>query len=151
MNDIGMRKSSGKKSMLKNAVRMMDEKIKTQLKSEQQKEYNEYEGIRISHQQGASVFSFHKEFKCSYDETKEKLVALINELSDWVDERDGIVGHIKAYITEKKRSAMLSAAGDTCSVKEYDSPVSSVEFTAIVFQVSDELFCKMLLDWLKEM
>ena len=151
MNDIGMRKSSGKKSMLKNAVRMMDEKIKTQLKSEQQKEYNEYEGIRISHQQGASVFSFHKEFKCSYDEIKEKFVALINDLSDWVDEQEGIVGHIKAYVTEKRHGAMLSAAGDKCSIKEYDLPVSFVEFTAILFHVPDELFCQMLLDRLREM
>lgn len=58
-----------------------------------------------------------------------------------LDNHNGIVGHIKAYLTSKKKSAMISTTGDGCNVIEYDTDFTLADVTVIVLGVDEQELC----------
>lgn len=73
---------------------------------------------------------------------QEKLRLVIKAISDWVAERSGFVGHIKAFVKTKSDSVMLSSTGDDCSVhpseqwKEHFVCEATLDIAVIVFGVN---------------
>lgn len=103
---------------------------------------HEHEGITISYHEGASVYSAEREFALKYEEAKSYVADKLEELSEWVQQNDGIVGHIKAFLTEQSRMAMLSSTGGATMEKEMCTPKVKISINAIVFIKKEGTCCK---------
>jgi len=96
-----------------------------------------HNNISITHHENAVIVSAEREISGDFTQTKETLTLGLKELADWVDNQNGLVGHIKAHLAEKGKSAMLSTTGDEVQVKEIHHPTVILNLAVIVF-VADE-------------
>ncbi|MEA4807613.1 hypothetical protein LNN31_06100 [Acetobacterium wieringae] len=96
-----------------------------------------HDDLSITHHENAVIVSAEREISGDYQLIKDALVLCLKELADWVESQDGLVGHIKAHLTEKGKSAMLSTTGDTVQIKEAHHPAVILNLAVIVF-VADE-------------
>ena len=93
--------------------------------------------------------------KCRIPGAYEDGVAILKEKMDkvarWVEDKDGLIGHIKAFVTEEKRTCMISIpeAGDL-QVKQGAADALMVSNANIVFGVDKEEFEGLLKEVYKE-
>jgi hypothetical protein len=66
----------------------------------------------------------------------------LNGLADWVDAHDGVIGHIKASVSENGRSSTISNTGDGVSTKEFTGDITTVSMASIVFSVPEPEYCE---------
>lgn len=106
-------------------------------------EKKEAAGIFISHHEGATVFTVTRGYPLSYEEMLAIIPERLQQLSAWVEENGGFVGHIKGSVTDVSRCAMLSTTGGACSIKETTSPSVKLRLTCIIFMftIDEEKMC----------
>lgn len=92
-----------------------------------------HDGISITHHENAVIVSAQREISGDFTQVKETLAHGLKELADWVDSQNGLVGHIKAHLSTKGNSAMLSTTGDAVQIKETDSTSVTINLAVIVF------------------
>jgi len=95
-----------------------------------------HDGIKSKIHDGAVVISTEREIQGSIKVIKDKLETEIKNLAKWVEEKDGIVGHIKAYINSEGLGYMLSYTAAEVQLKEVPPTNIHVSLTAIVFSVN---------------
>jgi hypothetical protein len=93
--------------------------------------------LSITHHENAIIVSAEREISGEYQQIKDALALGLKELADWVESQNGLVGHIKAHLTEKGKSAMLSTTGDEVQVKEAHHPAVILNLAVIVFVVDE--------------
>lgn len=93
--------------------------------------------LSITHHENAIIVSAEREISGDYQLIKDALALGLKELANWVESQNGLVGHIKAHLTEKGKSTMLSTTGDTVQVKEAHHPAVILNLAVIVF-IADE-------------
>lgn len=59
------------------------------------------EDIAITHHENAVIVSAEREISGDYTRVKEALTLGLKDLADWVKSQNGLVGHIKAHLSEK--------------------------------------------------
>lgn len=96
-----------------------------------------HEDISITHHENAVIVSAEREISGDYILIKETLELGLKALADWVESQDGLIGHIKAHLTEKGKNAMFSTTGDVVHIKETHHPSVTLNLAVIVF-VNDE-------------
>ncbi|MBU4440692.1 MAG: hypothetical protein L6276_02520 [Acetobacterium sp.] len=89
--------------------------------------------ISITHHENAVIVSAEREISGDYAQVKETLALGLKELADWVDNQNGLVGHIKAHLSAKGNSAMLSTTGDAVQIKETEGTGILINLAVIVF------------------
>ena len=89
--------------------------------------------IAITHHENALIVSVEREISGDYNHVKETLALGLEELANWVEDQNGLVGHIKAHLSEKGSSAMLSTTGDAVQIKETSNPGILINLAVIVF------------------
>ncbi len=109
-------------------------------------------GVSIVEHEGALAGSFEIETKHSKEDTDKYIKEYMKLIYDIVEKHEGVVGHIKASITDNDYSAMYSLTDtDIFRVGEYDqiSKVDKIAFAAIVYGL-DEITLRSLLVVAKE-
>lgn len=91
----------------------------------------------ITHHGGAIVCSYETELDISLETVQPRIVKLIHQVQTYVEETGGIVGHIKAYAEESRKSLTFSGTGGDVSVITGQNTLTSVSFAAIVL-LTDE-------------
>lgn len=105
------------------------------------REERELLGIRISYHEEAMIFSVEKEFSILYEKIQPVIRKKLEEFSVWVNENGWLVGHIKGYVTDEPRSAMVSVTENDCSVIESTDSVVKLELTSIIFLADEKKIC----------
>ncbi|WKY43320.1 hypothetical protein Q5O14_11715 [Eubacteriaceae bacterium ES2] len=98
----------------------------------------------LQHDNGITSYNHDKALVCSGErnmvgdpeEVKKKLADQINLLVNWIEQEDGIIGHIKAIVKYNECSMMLSTTGDNLTIKEMIDPKVQVSLVAIVFNMN---------------
>lgn len=103
------------------------------------------ENLTITTHDEAVVGSLSKELALSYEEGANAARSYIRDLGTWVENVDGVVGHIKSYVQSFGESSSLSYTEGTVTEKRNPPPAFlRVDIAAIVFLVTpDELRNKM--------
>ena len=92
----------------------------------------------------ATVGSFQMTVMAGLEEAKETLTGSLKDLADWVKGKDGMIGHIKAYVEDLGPAYMLSITEDEVSEKTNEEKKAQVTFAVIIFNVSmDDLEAKL--------
>jgi hypothetical protein len=66
----------------------------------------------------------------------------LNGLAAWVDDHNGVTGHIKASVSENGRSTTISNTGDGAVAKEFAGDITTVSMASIVFAVPETEYCE---------
>lgn len=98
--------------------------------------------MRVSHHEGALICAMEFTVEGEFDEVKEKLSVQLKSLADWLENNNGIVGHIKSFISGDTRSAMLSNTGFDVYARDYTGGTITVDFAAIVYVENERGFKK---------
>ena len=109
-------------------------------------------GVSIVHHEDALAGSFDVETKLSKGEVDSIIRESMSLINDIVNKHDGVVGHIKAAISEKEKSVMYSLTCDEVfRTGDFDGMdnVEKVAFAAIVYGL-DEIVLRSLLVVAKE-
>jgi hypothetical protein len=61
----------------------------------------------------------------------------LNGLAAWVDGHNGVIGHIKASVSENGRSSTISNTGDGAVTREFTGDLTTVSMASIVFAVPE--------------
>lgn len=109
-----------------------------------------HEGITVSHHEGAIICSAKLVVAKEYEWVKDTLASELKSLADWVEDHGGIVGHIKAFLTEQGYSSMLSTTGEDVHVKETRKPKVTVNIAIIVFIKNEKQLCLKLAELLEK-
>ncbi|MCI9357859.1 MAG: hypothetical protein HFH59_10020 [Lachnospiraceae bacterium] len=107
-------------------------------------------GIHISYHGEAVIFSAVREFPILYEKVQTAVKKALKELAVWVDKNGWLAGHIKGYVTDEPRSAMVSAVGNECSVIESIHPVVKLELACIVLFADEGKMCEKINQILKD-
>ncbi|KNZ40223.1 hypothetical protein [Acetobacterium bakii] len=91
------------------------------------------EELSITHHENAVIVSAEREISGDYTRIKEALSIGLKSLAGWVENQNGLVGHIKAHLSEKGGSAMLSTTGDEVQIRETANPGVLINLAVIVF------------------
>lgn len=110
-----------------------------------------HEGITVSHHEGAVICSAERVIVKEYRWVRDTLAGELKTLADWVEDQGGMVGHIKAFLTEKGYSSMLSTTGDDVQIKETRMPKVTVNLAIIVFFKNEDLLCLKLAELLEKL
>lgn len=106
--------------------------------------------LTITHHENAVIVSAEREIRGDYNRVKEAMTRGLKDLADWVESQNGLVGHIKAHLSEKGYSAMLSTTGDDVQIKESDKQIVTVNLAVIVFVDNEEGLAEQVSQLLKE-
>lgn len=93
--------------------------------------------ITVTRHEGAIICSVERVIAKEYAVVRDALEKEMKILAEWVEDQGGIVGHIKAFLTENAWSSMLSTTGGDVQIKENRTPKVTVNMAVIVF-VKDE-------------
>lgn len=91
---------------------------------------------RSTHQT-ASIASAKGTLNVSAAEADDAICKVVGEIGDWVNENDGIVGHIKCTVSKEDVTA-ISYTDDSVQVKHPGDTVATLVFAAIVFNIEPE-------------
>lgn len=101
--------------------------------------HHKEEKIRVSVHDVSVVGNLTLEAHLEYPEAVERLSGLLSEVSGAVTAHGGIVGHIKALVTDMSRNCMISVTDEEeASVKEYHAPKVTMEIACIVMALKQE-------------
>ena len=112
---------------------------------------NGNDGILLTHHNGAIILSLSRELPLNFDKSEKILQNKMEELSAWVNKQGGLVGHIKAYVTQKSKSAMISTTGNGCNIIPAESDSTLLDLTVIVFMVDEHQMCHRINEMLEHM
>lgn len=101
----------------------------------------EIAGVKVSRHEDALIFNISKEYQLPYQELLTIIAQKLEDLSAWVDENGGLVGHIKGYITDETHSAMVSVTESCCHITRNTNALVKFSLTCIVFGVDKEKMC----------
>lgn len=96
------------------------------------------DGITSNIHDGALVCSGNKQLTGDLEQVRQNLTHEIELLDKWVDEQEGITGHIKAIISVNGPAYRLSSTGGEVESKKLELKNIHVSVVAIVFQVDQE-------------
>ncbi|UWG96712.1 hypothetical protein LPY66_17800 [Dehalobacter sp. DCM] len=106
------------------------------------------DGVIVTHHEGAVIFAAERVIAREYTWVKDTLEKELKALADAVEDQGGLVGHIKAFLTDQSNSAMLSATDGNVQIKETRHPKVMVNIAAIVFVKNEVLLHKKFADML---
>jgi hypothetical protein len=66
----------------------------------------------------------------------------LNGLAAWVDDHNGVTGHIKASVSENGRSTTISNTGDGAVAKEFTGDITTIAMASIIFAVPESEYCE---------
>lgn len=93
--------------------------------------------VHIQKTEGAIAASFSVDIADGKD--MEKVIGdEMQELARWVNDKGGIIGHIKSRITESEPTVFLSITSDVLQRKTAAEKRTAIGFAAIVFNVNQE-------------
>lgn len=92
-------------------------------------------GIKAKIHDGAIVISGDLEIQGSLKLIKDKVEMELTNFGKWVEDKGGIVGHIKAYIKSEGLGYMISFTFGEVQCKEVPPVNVNVSLVAIVFNV----------------
>jgi hypothetical protein len=78
--------------------------------------------LQLTEHEGALVASLARDVAGSFDDIETVLAECLARLAAWVSESGGVVGHIKASLTDGSTSATLSTTGGGVSIKKLPNP-----------------------------
>lgn len=110
-----------------------------------------HEGITVTHHEGAVICSAERVIAKEYGWVRNSLAMELKKLAEWVEEQGGIVGHIKAFLTELGYTSMLSTTGDDVQIKETWKPKVIVNIAIIAFVGNDGDLCAKLVETLEKL
>lgn len=92
----------------------------------------------ITHHDGAIICSYETVLDLPLDAAKPKLIAVIEAIQRYVENENGIVGHIKAFAEESGQAMTFSATGGKVSTLPGDNVQTSISLAVIVFDVNEK-------------
>ncbi|WP_368293020.1 hypothetical protein [Dehalobacter sp. TBBPA1] len=102
------------------------------------------EEITVTHHEGAVILSTERVIAKEYSWVRDRLNKELQSLAGWVEDQGGLVGHIKAFLTETGYTCMLSTTGEDVQIKETLKPKVTAKITLIVFiNNENELYSKL--------
>lgn len=96
-------------------------------------------GVTSNIHDGALVCSGNKQITGDLEHVKQHLEKEVALLDAWVEEREGITGHIKAIISVNGPVCRISATGGELESKNLGLKNIHVSIVAIVFQIDREI------------
>ena len=90
-------------------------------------------------------------FSTGYDAAEKFLMERIKEISRRIEHDEGIVGHIKFFLSFDGRSCQISSTGDEENIRRYDGSTAEIEGVAIVFNIEVDNLRHILKDTLGEL
>lgn len=107
--------------------------------------------VHLTHQEGAAVCTLELPVSAESEGIREAVLQEINALSDWIDQRGGIVGHIKAALKTSFGTVFFFNAGDGTSVQMSAAAGDTLQLTVIAFLVEDQTLKERLEQTLKRL
>ena len=108
--------------------------------------------VNLTHQEGATVCALELPVAGEGNGIREVVLQVINALSEWIDQRSGIVGHIKAALKTCSGTAFFFNAGSGTSVQTSSATGAVLQLTVIAFLVEVQELRERLeqtLNWLE--
>lgn len=103
--------------------------------------------IHVYMHDAATVASVKFHMDGEYEECVQTMKARMQETARRIEEKDGVVGHIKAYVREDARNCMISVTdAETVNMKPDQGQGLFVENANIVFGISEEEIEEILKD-----
>jgi hypothetical protein len=99
-------------------------------------------GINFSRHEGALILSTQIVVNVPYSRMVKAVENALNGLAAWVDDHNGVIGHIKASVSENGRSSTISNTGDGAVSKEFAGDLTTVSMASIVFAVPESEYCE---------
>lgn len=94
--------------------------------------------VNLTHQEGATVCALELPVSGESERVREAVLQEINALSEWIDQRGGIVGHIKAALKTNSGTVFFFNAGSGTSVQTSSATGAVLQLTVIAFLVEDQ-------------
>lgn len=125
-------------------IKQIDESCEHHHHSEAPHEHSENnsfppDGITSNIHDGALVCSGNKKLTGDLELVRQILTDEIELLDKWVDEQEGITGHIKAIISVNGPAYRISSTGGDVESKKLQLKNIHVSVVAIVFQIDQEI------------
>lgn len=95
---------------------------------------------------GALVASYRLTLTCPLDEAKSRLSRFALDVSDAVNQQDGLVGHVKAFAREQGSSFRISVTADEPDIIDFPGESVLVEGVAIVMAVDKDWYRQFIAD-----
>ena len=102
------------------------------------------DGVKIERHEGALICSLDFDADGDYAGVKAILADIMKALAEKIDAAGDIVGHIKAYMSGDRQSAMLSTTAGDVSVRAIDSERLTINIVAIAFVADEDNFVHMV-------
>lgn len=94
--------------------------------------------VTVRHHEASTIFSFDISTDQPLELLQPRIQALMEAVQNEVNRQDGIVGHIKAYVSDTGASAAFSGTGDEIHITYTSHRTTQIHFTAIVFGCTEE-------------
>jgi hypothetical protein len=89
--------------------------------------------VTVQHHEGSTILSCTSTSGESLEVIRPKITSLIQMIQLEVESQDGLVGHIKAYVTDSGAADAFSGTGDTVYTSHIREHITQIHFTAIIF------------------
>lgn len=101
-------------------------------------------GMKMHNHEGALVCSVEKEVVGELESVKDIIANELYMFAEWVEEEDGVVGHIKAFIEKSGSGYLLSTTGGIVDSKATRRSSIYISIVAIIFNLNEKkLKCRM--------
>lgn len=98
---------------------------------------DELQLLTIRKHEGGTIFSYEGSSERPLELLRAPLTSLIAHIQEEVEQQGGIIGHIKAYLSDSGASAVFSSVGEEIHITSPCQRETSIHFTAIVFACSE--------------
>ena len=99
---------------------------------------HEAPSLEISHHENALIATLRIVIPGEYEQALAILQDAMQKTAEEIEQQDGLIGHIKAFVTEENRSCMISIPeADDVQIKNAEAPSVHVECANIVFGLTD--------------
>lgn len=88
--------------------------------------------VTVRHHEGSTIFSCERTSAEPLEILQPKISSMIQMVQSEVERQDGIVGHIKAYVSDSGASTAFSGTGEAVHVLQIQQRVTQIHFTAII-------------------
>lgn len=106
-------------------------------------DHHSHEGIEIKRHEEALVITISREVPKELVEVKFICRECIENFCGWIEDNEGIVGHIKGYMHSFEKGYTFSCTGEEVTFYETKSNTVLVKVVAILYGVKEEgLACK---------
>ena len=123
-------------------IKQIDESCVHHRHEHSEKDTYPSEGITSRIHDGALVCSVSRHIKGDLEKIRENLENELGLLDTWVEELEGVTGHIKAIISVNGPAYRISATAGEVETKNLSIKNIHVSIVAIVFQIDQEVMEK---------